>query len=165
MKTFIAAVFASAFVSGLASAAFAESAKEKQAIIPEGQEWIPEEYGYSPAVRAGDFIFAAGVVAGLRPNEDGELPELTDENMEASFDRAFQYVGFVLAAAGADWDDVVEMTTYHTDLPSQGALFMKVKERYVKAPFPAWTSIDVDRLWADDGIAEIRVIAYAPVEE
>ena len=158
MRTIIAAVLASC----LASAAFAESAKEKQAIIPEGQEWIPEEYGFSPAVRAGDYIFAAGIVAVLRPNEDGEMPELNKENMEVSFDRAFHNVGVVLAAAGADWDDVVEMTTYHTDLPAQGETFMEVKGRYVKAPFPAWTAIDIDRLWPDSGIAEIRVIAYAP---
>jgi enamine deaminase RidA (YjgF/YER057c/UK114 family) len=107
-------------------------------------------------VRAGDYVFLSGVVAGMRPDQSGETA------MEQSFDRAFRNVATVLRAAGADWDDVVEMTTYHTDLPAQFDVFARVKDRYVGEPYPAWTAIDVDRLLPDRGIVEIRVIAYAP---
>ena len=51
------------------------------------------------------------------------------------------------------------MTTYHTDVPAQLDAFVKVKARYVTAPYPAWTAIDVDRLVPDKGLVEIRVIA------
>jgi enamine deaminase RidA (YjgF/YER057c/UK114 family) len=37
--------------------------------------------------------------------------------------------------------------------------FRTVKDRYVKAPFPTWTAIDVDRLIPDNGLVEIKVIA------
>jgi enamine deaminase RidA (YjgF/YER057c/UK114 family) len=51
------------------------------------------------------------------------------------------------------------MTTYHTDLPSQLDPFVKVKARYVTAPYPTWTAIDIDRLVPDGGLVEIKVIA------
>ena len=51
------------------------------------------------------------------------------------------------------------MTTFHTDLPKQIEAFTAVKHRYVRAPFPAWTAIDVDRLLPDRGLVEIKVVA------
>ena len=41
---------------------------------------------------------------------------------------------------------------------------MEVNERYVKTPFPTGTAIDIGSLRPDSGIAEIRVIGYAPME-
>ncbi|NWG92111.1 MAG: RidA family protein, partial [Parvularculaceae bacterium] len=68
----------------------------------------------------------------------------------------------ILGAAGASWRDVVEMTTYHTDLPAQAAVFMAAKNKRMAEPYPAWTAIDIDRLWPDNGITEIRLTAYLP---
>ena len=34
-----------------------------------------------------------------------------------------------------------------------------VKNRYIKAPFPAWTAIDIDRLFAPEGVVEIKLVA------
>jgi enamine deaminase RidA (YjgF/YER057c/UK114 family) len=62
----------------------------------------------------------------------------------------------------ADWSDVVEMTSYHTDLPAQGRIMIAVKGKHMAEPYPAWTAIDVDRLWPDNGFAEIRLTLYAP---
>lgn len=136
----------------LAAAASAQ-AQTLEHITPPGHERARDEYHYTPAVRAGDFVFLSGVVAGRAPSET------TDE---AGFDRAFRAIARVLGEAGADWGDVVEMTTYHTDLPAQFELFSTVKDRHVAAPYPAWTAIEVDRLLPDGGLVEIRVIAYAP---
>lgn len=141
----------SALFLSAAGAAQAQTAAEH--FTPPGHERARDEYHYTPAVRAGDFVFISGVVAGRRPGET------TDEG---AFDRAFRVVGDVLASAGADWSKVVEMTTYHTELVPQLDLFGQVKDRYVSAPYPAWTAIDVDRLLPDGGLVEIRVIAYAP---
>ncbi|NNL88976.1 MAG: RidA family protein [Marinicaulis sp.] len=132
------------------------------AIVPEGFESVVSQFHYSPAVRAGDFIYLAGVVAGLPQDEQGNLVPASDENLERSFDNAFQAIAYVLAAAGASWNDVVDMTSYHTDLPGQIGVMARVKDRYVTEPFPAWTAIDIDRLFPDNGIAEIKVVVYAP---
>ncbi|RFB05683.1 RidA family protein [Parvularcula marina] len=139
-------------------------AQEKQAIVPEGMETTVEYYSYSPAVRAGDMVYLAGVVAGLPTDpETGEMIEATPENLDAAFDRAFIHIGEILTAAGADWDDVVDMTTYHTDMPIQIDTFLQVKNRYMKPPHTAWTAIDIDRLYPDTGITEIKITAYAPL--
>jgi reactive intermediate/imine deaminase len=92
------------------------------------------------------------VVAGLRPGETDQV---------AAYDRAFARIGAALAKAGVGWDDVVEMTIYHTeiaDLPQ----FIAAKRKHVRAPYPAWTAIDIDRLDPDSGLVEIRVIARKP---
>jgi hypothetical protein len=34
-----------------------------------------------------------------------------------------------------------------------------VKNRYIKAPFPAWTAIQVARLIPTNGITEIKIVA------
>lgn len=109
-----------------------------------------EQLGYADAIVHGDTIYLSGVVASLRPSE-------TD--MRAAFDRAFQRIAATLARTGTSWDDVVDMTTFHTDLPAQIDAFTEVKQRYVHAPFPAWTAIDVDRLLPDAGLVEIKVVA------
>ncbi len=132
-----------------------------EAIVPEGMGSTLEQFQYSPAVRAGDFVYLAGVVAGLEM-EGGVVLDPSDENMERSYRNAFAHIERVLQAAGADLADVVEMTTYHTDLRDQGDAFMTVKRELISEPYPAWTAIDVDRLWPDGGITEIKIVAYAP---
>ena len=140
------------------------AAQEKQAIVPDGMETTVESYSYSPAVRAGDMVYLAGVVAGLPTDpETGEMVEATPENLDAAFDRAFIHIGEILAEAGADWDDVVDMTTYHTDISAQIDTFLQVKNRHMKPPHTAWTAIDIDRLYTDTGITEIKITAYAPL--
>ena len=68
-------------------------------------------------------------------------------------------LGDVLERSGSSFDGVVEMTTFHTDLPAQMDGVMKVKHRYIREPFPAWTAIDIDRLVPDTGLVEIKLVA------
>jgi len=111
-----------------------------------------EDWGYADAVIDGDRIWLSGVVAGLRPNE-------TMADQEAAYDRAFRRLDDVLKRAGSSFDGVVEITTFHTDLPAQIEAFKRVKHRYIRGPFPAWTAIDVDRLVPDRGLVEIKLVA------
>jgi enamine deaminase RidA (YjgF/YER057c/UK114 family) len=108
------------------------------------------EWGLSGVVRQGDTLYLSGVVAGLR---DGE----TDP--EAAFERAFAHIERTLKLAGASWSDVIEMTTFHTDIGAQMTVFRKVKDRYVREPFSAWTAVGVTRLVPLNGLAEIKVVA------
>ena len=110
------------------------------------------EWGFAEAVIDGDRIWLSGVVAGLRPGQ-------TMADAEASYERAFQLLGDVLRRSGSDFDGVVEMTTFHTDIAAQLDDFMKVKHRHIREPFPAWTAIDIDRLVPDGGLVEIKLVA------
>jgi enamine deaminase RidA (YjgF/YER057c/UK114 family) len=119
----------------------------------EGARRFQEEWGFSDAVIAGDTIYLSGIVVGLREGE-------TD--LGAAYDRAYRLIGSILARAGASWDDVVDMTSYHTDVTAQMEAMVAIHRRYVTAPFPAWTAIDVDRLIPERGITEIKIVARRP---
>ncbi len=114
---------------------------------------IEEEWGFADAVISGDTIYLSGVVAGLRPGE-------TD--LKLAYERAFTEIGKILQRAGASWDDVVDMTSFHTDLNSQMPAIVAVKSKYVRNPPPAWTAIEVSRLIPDRGITEIKIVARRP---
>lgn len=138
------------------SSAIAQSARDEATVLmPEdpATKKLFEEWGFADAVVHGDTVWLSGVVAGLRAGE-------TDQSV--AFERAFAGIGAILARAGVGWDDVVEMTTYHTDIPAQIDAFTVVKRRHVRAPYPAWTAIGIDRLVPDNGLAEIRVVAKKP---
>ena len=140
------------------AAATPETALETNAerIVPPGWEGAYNGFHYAPAVKAGDTIYLSGVVASLIMDEN----ETNPEDLEAAFDRAFESLGGILEASGADWSHVVEMTTFHTELIHQIAPFTASKDKYLKEPYPAWTAIDVDRLYPERGIVEIKLIAY-----
>lgn len=110
------------------------------------------EWGFAEAVIDGDRIWLSGVVAGLRQGE-------TMADQEGAYERAFKILGDVLARSGSSFDGIVELTTFHTDLPAQLDGFVKVKHRYIRRPFPAWTAIDIDRLVPDNGLVEIKLVA------
>jgi enamine deaminase RidA (YjgF/YER057c/UK114 family) len=54
------------------------------------------------------------------------------------------------------------MTTYHTDANAQIDAFAAVKKRYIKAPHPAWTAVQVAGLLGQRGITEIKITAKRP---
>lgn len=114
---------------------------------------IEEQWGFADAVISGDKIYLSGIVAGVREGE-------TD--LAAAYARAFDRIAAVLKSAGASWDDVVDITSFHTDLVTQMPAIVAVKNRYVKAPFPAWTAIQVARLIPPNGITEIKIVAAVP---
>jgi len=140
----------------LAPAAAHAGARQEARILlsdnPDARKF-EEEWGYADALVTGDTIYLSGVVAGVRPGE-------TD--LQPAYERAFQRIGKVLERAGASWDDVVDITSFHTDLKTQMPAIVAVKNKYVHAPPPAWTAIQVVRLIPDTGITEIKIVAKLP---
>jgi enamine deaminase RidA (YjgF/YER057c/UK114 family) len=112
-----------------------------------------QQFGYADAVVAGDMIYLSGVIAAPRAGEKGLQP---------AYERAFAQIAATLQRAGASWDDVVDLTTFHTDLAAQVGDIAAVKARHVKAPFPAWTAIGIDKLFEPTGVTEIKVVAQRP---
>lgn len=133
-----------------AQAGARDDARVLMATDPGGAR-IENDWGFSDAIVVGDSVYLSGVVAGLREG---------DTDLVAAYTRAFERIGTILARAGGSWDDVVDLTTFHTDVKAQMPALVEVKRRYVKAPYPAWTAIQVVRLIPDAGITEIKVIAH-----
>jgi enamine deaminase RidA (YjgF/YER057c/UK114 family) len=85
------------------------------------------------------------------------------EGREAQIAQAFENLKLVLAAAGASMSDVVDLTTFHTDMRDL-PLFMKVRDRYITTdPLPAWTAVGAHMLGGTAGyIVEIKAVAVLP---
>ena len=150
----IAAISASLAAAALPLPAAAPARQQGQVIMSEneGERAFQERLGYSDAVIAGDTIYLSGIVVGQR---EGEA-------LEPAYARAYARIGDVLRRAGASWDDVVDITSYHTDVNAQIEAMAAVQRRHIRRPFPAWTAIDVDRLIPDRGITEIKIVARRP---
>lgn len=138
----------------LAAPAMAREAGRQadRVLMPENAEAraFQEAVGYADAVIAGDTIYLSGVVA---------APRAGDKGLEPAFERAFARIAATLARAGASWDDVVDMTTFHTDLPGTIDAFVAVKNRHVTLPPPAWTAIGITALYEPSAVVEVTARA------
>jgi enamine deaminase RidA (YjgF/YER057c/UK114 family) len=114
---------------------------------------LQERVGFSDAVITGDTIYFSGLVAVPNPGETDFRP---------AYERAFARLGRILARAGASWDDVVEITSFHTDMKTQMGPMIAVKNKYIREPHPAWTAIGVAHLGDPRALTEIRMIAKLP---
>lgn len=129
--------------------------EQRQIVIPAGMKAFYDQFHFAPAVKDRDRLYCAGVI-GIGP--DGKAAA----DPEAQFTQAFESLQTVLVAADAGWTDVVEMTTFHVGLQAHLRTFTKVKDRYLQAPYPAWTAIGVTELAVPGGLVEIKVIARLP---
>ena len=111
---------------------------------------VQERYGFSDAVIAGETIYLSGIVAGRAPGETSLTP---------AFERAFRHIGRILERAGAGYVDIVDMTSFHTDIVPEVDAMSQVQRRLLGSPPPAWTAIQVERLLPENGIAEIKIVA------
>jgi enamine deaminase RidA (YjgF/YER057c/UK114 family) len=148
-KVLMLLIIGLAFVNPVLGEGARQDSKVVMAPDPDNLKF-ENEWGYAEAIVAGDTVYLSGVVAGVRPGE-------TD--LQASYTRAFERIGVTLKSAGVSWDDVVDILTFHTDLTTQMPAIVAVKNRYIKAPFPTWTAIQVARLIPDNGITEIKIVA------
>jgi enamine deaminase RidA (YjgF/YER057c/UK114 family) len=127
---------------------------KRDAIFPSGRQALYETNRYSAAIRSGDLLFASGQVGS---REDGSPEPVFEKQVQLAFDN----LAAVLKAAGCTFDDIVDVTTFHTDPENQFETIMAVKsEIFPRAPYPNWTAIGVNWLAGFD--FEIKVIARIP---
>ena len=119
---------------------------------------IFEKFSYSATVRAGDFVYVAGQI-GLNP--DGSMPSDDETQIVNAFDR----LKIVLEAAGCSLDDLVELVSYHVGLQKHLGRFVEIKNRYIRAPFPTWTILEIAGLARPGLVIEIKAVAYSPREK
>lgn len=115
---------------------------------------IFDKFGYSAAVKAGDFVYVAGQI-GLNP--DGSMPDDHETQIVNAFDR----LRIVVEASGCSMADIVELVSYHVGLQSHLAKFVEIKSRYFESPFPTWTILEIAGLARPGLVIEIKAVAYA----
>jgi len=127
---------------------------EREAVFPANRHALYEAHGYSAAIRSDNLLFVSGQVGSRDDGSPepgfGDQVRLAFANLEAT-----------LRAAGCGFDDIVDVTTFHTDPENQFETIMAVKsEIFERAPYPNWTAIGVNWLAGFD--FEIKVIARIP---
>ena len=108
------------------------------------------QYSHVTRVRAGEFLFIAGMLA-------------PGESFEAQCTGVFSQIGKALGSAGAGWGNVVQFTTYlvHSqDIPK----FMQWRLREFPAMFPDGayppnTLLVVERLVQEQFLVEVQTVA------
>ncbi|WP_197277232.1 Rid family hydrolase [Sphingomonas profundi] len=114
-----------------------------------------DAFQFSPAVRAGSFIYISGVIGA---DEKGRaFPDA-----EAEYHATFRTIAALLACEGATTADIVALDSFHVsgDLVADLHIFNAVRAGYMGVPHPAWTAIGVARLGITGARAEVRATAY-----
>jgi len=73
--------------------------------------------------------------------------------------QAFRNVGATIEAAGFDWADVVELSTFHVGLQAQADPLLEIAAEFLPVPFPAWTAVGITELIVPGAVIEIRCVA------
>ncbi len=134
-------------------------------VNPQVHAILYDAWHFAPVRVDGSLVFVSGVVAGAR---DGKPLDVA--GFEAAVRHAFGQVAAGLAAAGSSPAEIVDLTTFHVFGSSlfQGGkrehieAFRRVKDEFVRPPYPTWTGIGVADLFPDGGLVEIRVVARLP---
>lgn len=127
---------------------------KREAVFPAERGALYEKHAYSAAVRSDHLLFVSGQVGS---RADGS-PE---PDFDAQVRQAFANLEATLAAGGCTFDDIVDVTSFHTDPETQmGAVMAVKKEKFPQAPYPTWTAVGVN--WLSGFDFEIKVIARIP---
>ena len=125
---------------------------DRQPIIPSGMEAVYDNIHYAPAVRVGDTLYISGQIG---RNAQMQLVEAK----EAQFVQVFENMKNVLQTAGFDFADIVDVTSFHTDMRDL-PLYMQVRDRYFTGNYPAWTAIGAAQLCGAPGyFLEVKAVA------
>jgi 2-iminobutanoate/2-iminopropanoate deaminase len=120
---------------------------------------IKAEGTWSLGVRAGDFVFVAGM-QGIDPVTNTLVQE-----PKARIRQAFLNIKLIAQAEGASLQDCVRLTVYVSDLQQFAAMVDEVQaELWGAPPYPPRTMVEVRRLFGDD-IVEIDSVFYAPAKK
>ncbi len=125
----------------------------------------PEAVGSFPhARRVGNLLFLSGI--GPRVRGSKEIPGTTvdatgtvvDHDIEAQCRAVFENVRAILEDAGSDWNRIVDVTVFLTDMERDFAEFNRLYGEYFAENQPTRTTVEVNRLPTPIAI-ELKVIA------
>lgn len=113
----------------------------------------PPRGNYSPAVRAGDFVYVSGQVP-----RDPATGELLGTSVGEQTRHTLAKLDGVLRTAGGSLADVVSVTAYLQDIGDWDEFNRAYGEAFA-APFPTRTTVGAD---LGDVRVEISAVAYLP---
>jgi enamine deaminase RidA (YjgF/YER057c/UK114 family) len=123
-------------------------------ITPGYGERLHKALHYSQALRIGDRVEISGQGGW---NDDLQIPESIEEEIA----QAFRNVQRTLATAGAGWEHVVHVNSYHVGgfPPVVNETMSRLFRHYMPERAPIWTQLGVEELGLPTMRIEIRVTA------
>ncbi len=125
----------------------------------------PEPVGLYPhAKRVGNLLFLSGVgprergtkkIPGVELDEKGNI---TSYNIEAQCHSVFRNIKYILEDAGSNWDKIVDVTVFLTNMKDDFSTYNKLWAEYFKENPPCRTTIEINCLPTPIAI-ELKVIA------
>ncbi len=119
--------------------------------VIKGPQAAYDNFHFAAASWSGDILHCSGAI--------GTRGASVPDDFEDEARLAWQAVGKVLEEAGLGFDDIVEYTTFHVGLGATLPVFMKVRDEFINAPWPAWTAIGITELAVPGARLELRVTA------
>ena len=119
---------------------------------------------FAHAKRAGEFIYVSGTCS-RRPDDSSVGVDLVDGkkvlDIRAQTRAVIENIGDILAAAGADLSDLVQVTSYLVDM-ADFAAYNEVYAEFFTGSGPTRTTVAVRELPHPDLLIEIQAVAYKP---
>ena len=116
------------------------------------------QYHHVARVKASEFLFIAGMLAG---NSKGEI--IGGGDFDAQATQVFANIGAALRSADAGWSNVVQFTTYlvHSQyIPKFMAFRLReFPKMFVDGNYPPNTLLMVDRLVQEPFLIEVQTVA------
>ncbi len=115
---------------------------------------IFKPYNLSLSAKAERLLFVTGQIGA---NDDGSFPD----DFDAQLQNIFTHLDRILKEANADWNNVVQLRTFHTgDLEEQFPKILELKTKHMPHHQHAWTAIGVTQLIPRASKIEIDMIAF-----
>jgi len=125
----------------------------------------PDPVGLYPHARkVGNFLFLSGV--GPREKGSSKIPgvELDDLGQIISYDfeiqchSVFRNIKFILEDAGSNWDKIIDVTVFLTNMKDDFAIYNRIWADYFRDNQPCRTTLEINKLPTPIAI-ELKVLA------
>ena len=113
----------------------------------------PEPVGLYPhARRAGNLLFLSGVgprergtkkIPGVELDENGKI---ISYDIETQCRSVFQNVRWILEEAGSNWEDLIDVTVFLTNMKDDFPVYNKLWAEYFKESQPCRTTLEINCL-------------------
>lgn len=157
----------------LSSAVHAADTFPMKIPAPSGEVVLPDSrakqahdnYRYAAVRRVDNMLYLSGQVIVRRDGEGRDVPAF-----KAQVRRGLERLKQTLASAGASFQDVVMINSFHVwqgpdfagSRDEQFDAFEAVIGEFIHAPYPAWTAVGTTGLLGSGGIVEVQLIARLP---
>ena len=115
-----------------------------------------EPFGFTNCVRFKDVLYLSGISA-LDP--EGKV---VGNDIETQTQEAYRNIQKVLRAAGSDLDQILQMTSFIVDLPSNGSGYVAARKKILTRTNYTSATIGVAALMIPGLLIEVQCVAATP---